>query len=89
MQQTVTVVALAPFDYEGKAFRRGEAVTMRPIDAAVHARLQHVSLDPRMKPTYVTREMVAAEPVTVAAVIPEALIEQPKRRRGRRRKASE
>lgn len=63
---TVTVVALRTFDFHGEVVHGGQAVTMSPIEAAVHGRLEHVSLDPQARPTYRTRDLVAT-PVRSAA----------------------
>jgi len=42
--QTVTVPALVDFEYEGRAYRKGEAVTVAPIIASVLAQREYVSL---------------------------------------------
>ena len=58
----VTVVGMRAFTYGGRLIHQGEAVTMPAIDAAIHGRLGHVSLDPMTAATYQTRVMVAAGP---------------------------
>lgn len=62
--QLVTVTAITPFTYEGREIRRGQPVSMKPVDAAIHARQGHVSLSrPEKKSsrrnTYRTRDLVA------------------------------
>lgn len=66
--QTVRVIAIQDFELQGTAVYAGQAVELIPIDAAVRARRGEVSLDPQMRETYQTRDMVAATPVAVAVV---------------------
>lgn len=81
----VTVVAVRDFLYHGYKVHRGEAIEISPVEAAAHAFAHNVTLDRHAKPTYHTREMVAAEQQT-AAVFVEPVPDLPKRRR-RSRKA--
>lgn len=55
----VTVTATKGFTYRGRARRKGERVTMSPLDAAIKARRGEVTL---IEGTVVTPE---PEPVTV------------------------
>jgi hypothetical protein len=50
----VTVPALTHFEHGGQSYRRGDQVTLAPIDAAALSRLGYVSL--------VVGEVVAPEP---------------------------
>lgn len=82
----VTVVAIRDFTFQERTVHRGEAVELQAVEASIHARLGHVSLDRDARPTYQTRDMVAvAPPVVVVSDVPE---QSPVRRRRRRRKAS-
>lgn len=90
----VTVVALQDFVYQDAVVYQGQAVEMAPIDAAVHGRLRHVSLDPGARPTYQRRDMVAASPVQPVQLVvgpvqpvPDPVPAPRRRRGGRRRKA--
>ena len=95
----VSVVALKDFDQDGQPIHCGQLVHLSAIDAAWRARRGDVTLDRLARPTYQTRDMVAAEPVMAVALVeaPPAVIEPapdvsldptdpPKRRRGRPRK---
>lgn len=73
----VTVRAIAAFAHHGRRYRPGESVVMSAVDAAIHARKQHVSLTR----VYPTREM-KAEPPTPE---PEPEAKPQGRRRYRRR----
>ena len=42
--QTITVPALVDFEYGGRNYRKGEAVTVAPIVASVLAQREYVSL---------------------------------------------
>lgn len=81
----VTVVALQEFRYGGRVFHAGDDVEMLPAEASAHAFAQRVSLLGR--PSYLTREMVAAEPMPVVAVVIAEAAPVIKRRRGRPRRA--
>ena len=63
MPDDVTVPALKPFIYRDKDIARGDLVTMRPADAAAHARRGNVSLargyKTREKRRYRRRDMEA------------------------------
>ncbi len=70
MGQTVTVVATQDFAYEGRPVHAGEAVTMRPIDAAIAGRRGQVSLDKQARATYQTKDLTAI-PVALPVALPE------------------
>lgn len=79
----VTVVALREFRYGDRVCHAGDDVQMSPTEASVYSFAQFVSLLGR--PSYLTREMVAAAPVPVVAVVTaEAAPVMKRRRRGRR-----
>lgn len=83
MAQTVTVVATQDFSYEGRPVHAGEAITMRPIDAAIAGRRGQVSLDKQARATYRTKDLTAApvtSPVTVASAPPAPLPTAPRTR---------
>lgn len=85
----VPVLVLEPFEYLGRSVSSGDWIDMVPIDAAVQSRAGLVSLSHGN--AYQTREMVAADPVSVVAVssnlpIPDTEERPVKRRRGRPRK---
>ncbi len=74
MAADVTVAALKPFTYRQRRIRPGERVAMAPIDAAIHARRQDVSLSrlvgqptppdpepPRRRRRYRRRDLVAED----------------------------
>lgn len=92
--RSISVVAIRAFDHDGRLIHRGEAVDVSPLEAAVLAQKRRVSLDPRRRPTYQTRELVPAEPevlVMATTIEPDPEPEPPveptvKRRRGRPRK---
>jgi hypothetical protein len=95
----VRVLALAKFDYQGRAVNAHDLVLMVPIDAAVHGRLGHVSLDPHDAERYAHRMMTAQdEPPAPAVTVPqheESIVPPaartsvpPRRRRSSRRNAA-
>jgi hypothetical protein len=92
----VRLLALADFDYQGRAVKAHELVLMMPIDAAVHGRLGHVSLDAHAADRYAHR-MMTAEPAAPVVVVPpqESIVPPaarasapPRRRRSSRRNAA-
>jgi hypothetical protein len=96
MSKTVTVRAAKPFTLDGRAYRAGELVICRMVQAIVLGRRGCVVIDAHARPVYQTRDMVAV-PAAVAAVwessinwpiasAPPAGLEAPKRGRGRPRK---
>lgn len=76
MAQTVTVVATQDFSYEGRPVHAGEAITMRPIDAAIAGRRGQVSLDKQARATYQTKDLTAT-PVALLVALPVPLPEPP------------
>lgn len=81
----VTVIATQDFVLDGRQIHEGEAVDLEPVQAAVHAYQNHVSLDPMARATYQTREMRATEPVSVVVAVEPPIV---KKRRRRTRKPS-
>jgi len=53
--QTVTVPALVDFEWDGRSYRKGEAVTVKPITAAALAQLEYVSLLAKVVPVRTRR----------------------------------
>jgi hypothetical protein len=87
----VRVLALAKFDYQGRAVKAHDLVLMLPIDAAVHGRLGHVSLDAHAADRYAHRMMTAqAEPPAPVVVVPpqESTVPSATRASTRRRRSS-
>jgi hypothetical protein len=62
MPKDVTVRALKAFTYRHRDVRRNDAVTMTPLDAAVHARRGDVSLAAGYRTRDVTPELPEPEP---------------------------
>jgi hypothetical protein len=88
----VRLLALADFDYQGRAVKAHELVLMMPIDAAVHGRLGHVSLDAHAADHYAHRMMTAqAEPPAPVVIVPpheESIVPPAARVPTRRRRSS-
>ena len=84
----VRVIALQEFACDGRMVYPGQAVQMAAIDAAVRARQGQVSLDPGMRETYQTRDMVAMSAPVVTVVVAPAVVVPTKITRRRRRKSA-
>ena len=67
--ESVTVTAIHPFIYHGKQIHKHEAVTLLPLEAAQYGASGFVSLDPTVRATYRTRDMVAARPAAAAVAV--------------------
>lgn len=79
MAKTVKVPALCDFTYNGRQVAKGDVVEMGPLEAAAHARQQHVTL---AKGAYLSRALTVGAKAP-APPDPEAVTAS--RRRYRRR----
>ena len=85
--ESVTVTALHPFIYHGNQIHKHEAVTLSPLEALQYGASGHVSLDPSVRPTYRTRDMVARRDITpVVAIVATTEPVTPPAAAGRRRR---
>lgn len=84
--RSVSVPAIKAFEYRGRQVAAGDLIDLEPIEAAILARRQCVSLTRRH--TYQTRDMVATVAESVVESVPES-VEPEKPRRRRRKKSDE
>src|SRR5690606_35253767 len=81
----IPVIAIAPFQYEGRALQAGELVEVRPIEAAMltYRRKAKFANGRRSEPAVVVSE---PEPAAIPAVMGDVIEDEAPRRRRRYRR---